>query len=65
MSDLVCVRDFFDLFDLFFLKYNGVRFFSSIIRHDRFFVSVGFFLVRYFLARIFFPLKSLCRIFFF
>ena len=61
MGDLVWVRIFFPKpleLEIFSTTSNGARFFfSSIIRHERYFFQRRNFFPRYFIAR-FFPSKS-------
>ena len=45
--------------EFFFLTYSGVSFFPSIIRHERYFFR------QVCPCKIFFPSKSVCRIYFF
>ena len=67
MCDLVWARRIFSLQTsgdiIFSLIYNGVRF-SRIISGMKDIFQCKKFFPRYFLARIIFPSKSVCRIFF-
>ena len=62
MGDLVCVRVFFSQPSgerILFPDIQRCKFFPSIIRHERYFFR------QIFPCKIFFPSKSVCRIYFF
>ena len=58
MDDLVGVR-------IFSQTYNGIRFFFSIIRHERYFFQYKIIISPGISLQAFFSSKSVCRIYFF
>ena len=68
-TDLVCIGRIYsqtslDL-EIFSPTYNGVRFFFSIVRHERYFFQCRIFFSQEFICILFLLSKSVCKTFFY